>query len=77
MALPLENGVAITPVYEEMREAYEDWRLLLALRAAGKTEVLDALLEKVAESFDRPNMETAKPYASDFQSLRDRALAAF
>ena len=77
LALPLENGVAITPVYEEMREAYEDWRLLLALRAAGKTEVLDALIKEVAASFDQPNMESAKPYACDFQSLRDRALAAF
>jgi hypothetical protein len=32
LAFPLENGVALTPVYEEMREAYEDWLLLTALR---------------------------------------------
>ena len=77
MVLPLENGVAITPVYEEMREAWEDWRLLAALKKAGKTKILDALLKEFAESFDRPKMETAKPYKCDFQSLRDRALLAF
>ena len=77
LVLPLENGVAITPVYEEMREAYEDWRLLVALRDAGKNEVLDALLKEVSESFDRPNMETSKPYKCDFVKLRDKALDAF
>lgn len=75
--MPLENGVAVTPMYEEMREAWEDWRLLTALREAGKTELLDALLKEFADSFDPPNMETAKPYKCDFQALRDKALGAF
>ena len=77
MALPLENGVAVAPEYEDMREAWEDWRLLTALREAGKTELLDALLKEFADSFDPPNMETSRPYRCDFFKLRDKALAAF
>ena len=77
MALPLENGVAVAPEYEDMREAWEDWRLLTALRETGKTELLDALLKEFAGSFDRPNMETERPYKCDFHALRDKALQAF
>ena len=29
------------------------------------------------DSFDRPNMETARPYKCDFLKLRDKALGAF
>ena len=76
-ALPLENGVAVCPAYEEMREAWEDWRLLTALKEAGKTELLDSLFKEFGDSFDRPNMETARPYKCDFLKLRDKALAAF
>lgn len=77
MALPLENGVAVAPEYEDMREAWEDWRLLTALKEAGKTELLDSLLKEFGDSFDRPNMETARPYKCDFLKLRDKALQAF
>ena len=77
MVLPLENGVAVTPPYEEMREAWEDWRLLTALRESGKTEVLDALLKEFGDSFDRPGMEGERPYRCDFRKLREKALAAF
>ncbi len=77
LVLPLENGVAFTPIYDEMREAWEDWRILTALKKAGKTEILDALLKEFGDSFDEPNMETSKPYSCDFQMLRDKALGAF
>ncbi|MBO5941519.1 MAG: discoidin domain-containing protein [Kiritimatiellae bacterium] len=77
MVLPLENGVAITPIYEEMREAWEDWRLLALLRASGKKDVLDALLDEFARSFSKKDIETSKPYTCDFQDLRNRALKAF
>ena len=80
----LGNGVSakllvggVIRVSENKREAWEDWRLLTALREAGKTELLDALLKEFADSFDPPNMETAKPYKYDFQALRDKALGAF
>ncbi|MBR4616806.1 MAG: hypothetical protein IKO55_14445 [Kiritimatiellae bacterium] len=75
--MPLENGVAVTPMYEEMREAWEDWRLLTALKEAGKTDLLDALIKEFGDSFDPPNMETARPYKCDFFKLRDRVLEAF
>ena len=75
--MPLENGVAVTPMYEEMREAWEDWRLLTALKEAGKTELLDSLFKEFGDSFDRPNMETARPYKCDFLKLRNKALDAF
>ena len=75
LAFPLENGVALTPVYEEMREAYEDWLLLSLLRKKGRTEALNGLLEEFADSFDVPNRETARPYACDFSKLRLKALA--
>ena len=75
LAFPLENGVALTPVYEEMREAYEDWLLLSLLREKGRTEALNALLKEFADSFDIPNRETARPYACDFSKLRLKALA--
>lgn len=77
MVLPLENGVAITPIYEEMREAWEDWRLLTLLRTSGRKDTLNALLEEFAGSFRKEDIETSKPYACDFLALRDRALAAF
>ena len=77
MALPLENGVAITPVYEEMREAWEDWRLLSLLRQSGKFSLLDSLLRQSGGTFCEPDMDTAKPYKCDFQALRDKALRAF
>ena len=77
MVLPLENGVAVTPSYEELREAWEDWRLLTALRETGKTEVLDALLKEFADSFDRPHMEIERPYKCNFLKLREKALDAF
>ena len=76
-ALPLENGVAVCPAYEEMREAWEDWRLLTALKEAGKTELLDSLLKEFGDSFDRPGMETDRPYKCNFLKLRDKALDAF
>ena len=77
MVLPLENGVAVMPSYEEMREAWEDYRLLTALREAGKKDVLDALLKEFGDSFDPPRMEAATPYKCDFLELRDKALGAF
>ncbi len=43
----------------------------------GKTEVLDARLKEFADSFDRPGMETERPYKCDFPKLRNMALDAF
>ena len=76
MAFPLENGVALTPVYEEMREAYEDWLLLSALKISGRSGDLKKLLDDFAASFDPVNKETSRPYRCNFSALRLRALNA-
>ena len=74
LAFPLENGVALTPVYEEMREAYEDWLLLTALRKSGREKLLAELLDEFAGSFVPAKKETSKPYSCDFSALRLKAL---
>lgn len=76
LAFPLENGVALTPVYEEMREAYEDWLLLSLLKKSGRSKALKTLLDEFADGFDPPNKETSRPYRCNFPALRLRALNA-
>ena len=76
LAFPLENGVALTPVYEEMREASEDWLLLSALKISGRSDALKKLLDDFAASFDPVNKETSRPYRCNFSALRLRALNA-
>lgn len=76
LAFPLENNVALTPVYEEMREAYEDWLLLSLLKTSGCTESLKSLLDEFGASFDPVNKETSRPYRCNFSLLRLRALKA-
>ena len=76
MVFPLENDVAITPIYETMHEAWEDYRMLAALRNAGKDELLAELLKsyKGATEYADPKNVSNRP---NFQSLHDKALAAF
>ena len=76
LAFLLENNVALTPVYEEMREAYEDWLLLSLLKTSGCTESLKSLLDEFGASFDPVNKETSRPYRCNFSLLRLRALKA-
>ncbi len=76
MVFPLENDVAITPIYETMREAWEDYRMLAALRAAGKEALLGELLKSYEKATDYADWENV-PNRSDFQSLHDKALGAF
>ena len=80
----LGNGVSakllvggVIRVSENKREAWEDWRLLTALRETGKADVLDALLKEFADSFAPPHLETSRPYRCDFFKRRDKALGAF
>lgn len=76
MVFPLENDVAVTPIYETMREAWEDYRLLTALRDAGRDGLLADLLAEYEKATDYADIENV-PNRSDFQSLHDRALGAF
>ena len=64
-ALPLENGVAVCPIYETMREAWEDWRILTALKEAGKTELLDSLLKEFGDKLLTAAMYSSKISRSD------------
>lgn len=76
MVFPLENDVAITALYELMREAWEDYRLLEAVRRAGKNELLAELLGVYDKAQDYTDIENV-PNRADFPALRDKALAAF
>ena len=76
MVFPLENDVAVTPIYETMREAWEDYRMLEALRRAGNDKLLDELLKSYEGATNYADMESV-PNHSDFQSLHDKALGAF
>ena len=76
MVFPLENDVAVTPIYETMREAWEDYRMLEALHRAEKDKLLDELLKSCEGATDYADMESV-PNHSDFQSLHDKALGAF
>ena len=76
MVFPLENDVAVTPIYETMREAWEDYRILSALRDAGKTELLAELLAVYEGATNYSDSENV-PNRANFRSLRDKALSAF
>lgn len=65
MVFPVANGVAITPIYETMREGWEDYCLLTALKDKG----YDALLKELLTASTQKD--------PDWQKLRDKALARF
>ena len=77
---PLENDVALAPLYETLREVAEDYRLLDALKAAGKDDVLKNVLDRsAAGAWDRTNVlyRHLDPKAEDILDLRETILAAF
>lgn len=63
MVFPGPHGPVITPLYETMREGWEDYRLLTALRQRGQENVIHALLADLDKGTPLP-------------SLRERALHA-
>ena len=77
--MPLGEDVALTPLYETLREAAEDARLLDALEAAGKDNILAAVLERSKTAWDRSNERWKRGSASaeDILDLRETALRAF
>lgn len=44
MVFPGPQGAIITPLYETMREGWEDYRLLSVLRQHGREDLVDELL---------------------------------
>ena len=79
MVFPLENDVAITPVYECMREAAEDCRLLDALKVAGMNDLLKDVLDRSQKARDRtnPRYKNSSSDNEDILALRDTMLGAF
>ena len=76
---PLENDVAITALYETMREAAEDFRMLDALKAAGKADALKEVLSRADAAWDRTRYayRHLDPKAPDILDLRERILSEF
>ena len=66
MAYPSGDGFAITPLYEAMREAAEDWRLVKTLQKRGHGALVDELY-KTASTLR---------LAADFDGLHERLVSA-
>ena len=77
--MPLGEDVALTPLYEFLREAAETARMLDALKAAGKNEVFADVLKRSETAWDRTNFQydLQDPSAEDILALRETILDAF
>ena len=77
--MPLGEDVALTPLYEFLREAAETARMLDALKAAGKNEVLADVLKRSETAWDRTHFQydLQDPSAEDILALRETILNAF
>lgn len=80
--MPLGEDVAITALYETLREASEDARLIDALKAAGREDVLADVMKRSNAAWDRTGwhwrhrrVQTQK--GEDILALRETALRAF
>lgn len=80
--MPLGEDVAITALYETLREAAEDARLIDALKAAGREDVLADVMERSNAAWDRTGwhwrhrrVQTQK--GEDILALREAVLRAF
>lgn len=77
---PLENDVAVTPQYESLRECSETVRMLQAIKASGRHELLKAAIGKIRGSVDRTRHFMHKSIARgrpDFLAVRDEILSQF
>ncbi len=80
--MPLEEDVAITALYETLREAAEDARLFDALKEAGKDGTIADILKRSKGAWDRTGWhwkhhQKANPNGEDILALRETALLAF
>ncbi len=77
--MPLGEDVALTPLYEFLREAAETARMLDALKEAGKNEVLANVLKRSETAWDRTHFQydLQDPSAEDILVLRETILDAF
>ncbi len=56
MVFPGPNGPILTPVYEDMREGWEDYRMLTTLRQQGNESVLEELLADYTKGIPFPEL---------------------
>ena len=77
--LPLEKDVALTVLYENMRECAESVRLYRAVEARGRKDLVDRAIEEMDGAWDRLNAVWNKydPEKPDVLDVRDRLLSAF
>ena len=66
MVYPSGDGYAITPLYEAMREAAEDWRLVKTLQKKGHGALVDELYKTTS----------TLRLAADFDDIHERLMAA-
>jgi predicted GTPase len=65
MVFPGVDGPIITPIYEIMREGWEDYCILTALKEQGFNQLLDELIKE------------SRQKKADLGVLRTKALQAF
>ncbi len=80
--MPLENDVAITQLYDTLHESSETVRMLDALKASGKLELLNSVLERSKTARARTHFQwdlatEADKASEDVLTLRDDILSAF
>lgn len=71
--VPLAEDVAITPVYEMMREAREDFKMLHLVKTLGRKDLMSKLMEASTGSGEFAGMV---PVTLDCQGLRDMTMEA-
>ena len=71
--VPLVEDVAITPVYEMMREAREDFKMLHLVKTLGRKDLMSKLMEASTGSGEFAGMV---PVTLDCQALRDMTMEA-
>ena len=76
---PLEEDVALTPLYEFLREGAETCRLLDAVKASGHGDAYDEVLMRSTNAWDRTHFQydLQNPKQEDMLNLRDRLLDVF
>lgn len=76
---PLEEDIALTPLYEFLREGAEVCRLLDAVKSSGRKDIYDEVLARSTKAWDRTHFQynLQDPAKEDILSLRDRMLEAF
>lgn len=80
--MPLENDVALTQIYDTLHESSETVRMLDALKASGKEQLLKSVLERSETARARTHFQwhlatDADKASEDVLKLRDDILSAF